>query len=1022
MKQSNITYRITRYIVTAMIVAFIVFSGFTDSVAQPFPLKKGGIVFRLDNNPSLMKLTQIDSVFTLHNQKFSMAITSWIFPIAPDYVDALKNYSAKGHEVMDNTPTHQTQFINLLNPADTVFFIGKPGVDHITPTRVCLAYSAVDTSQSHNEGLINVFGNMVISQAPGEFGNLNGNPYFFAIYLNTIDQVCLWYNRSAINPLDPDTVFVQSFWEEPVNFGNMINLRYHKLTQVNVLMQPEAIQLLGERSQELFDKYGIPRPVSWIHPVGQMPMLDGYQIKANLGDVLQYQAGSNYINEAYLCYNEYNPYGIRQFGMQNDRISISDHTYAWNKSRIANAVAKHMVNIDIATLVSPFGGWNSYLARLDSLLSWCVEKNIQIGTYSQWKTWLYDSIPNRVANVFPGLNVDLDDNSYPDGFDQQASITGQYDMTDGVAFSGGRSFALFEQGTFCQITQLAGIEKGKNIFSIYLKNIGSDSSGVKARFTFPETGNIQELDFTADTSAWSKFTGMVTVPPSVTVMNVVILRTDTMPDTLKISGMGFQSAGFLTSASYPHQSVIKNEQFDRIDLYQLVIDTIYTPTTINWSVKGADDMTFRDLTSRYMLPLKPQSFWVGTDSAWLMAYSPDGVLDSCRMSFASLPLIGTCPGSPITITLLDTLENDFIQWTSIPLDTTLSDPNIYNPTANPSVTTLYKVTAINPQGPIQYDSLLVVRFTVPTPWLPPDTNICEGDSLILTVSGGGSYLWNTGDTTASIYVAPSVSTFYSVVVTNSFGCSGNASIQVFVRPAPEVRMFGLWPAYCVYDYASSVFGQPAGGVFSGPGLVGDIFYPDKANIGLNMITYKYSDIYGCSNSDTLNVNVYPKPSVWPQPTDTVVCADKSILLNAGPGNSSYLWSNGINGQSVVVDTNGIGLGDYIIWVYVTKDGCVNMDTAYINFIDCHIGIEEVSGKEPYRIYPNPAGEYVTIESLDAKEKFFTVRILDLRGKTILTTSLFEQKAELSLNGIPSGLYLLQVNGAEAVYRFRLIRY
>jgi len=1023
MKQPFRLYHTFCINVTVLVVALWFIGGSIDTKGQPFSVKRGGITFRVDNNPVLSKLHQLNLLFSQYDQKFSMAMTSWVFPLSPDYVDTLISYSLKGYEVMDNSPTHRTQYFNLLNPADTALFIGKPGVHHVTPARVCLAYSAVDTSQAHNEGLVDVFGNMVVSQNPGEFGDLAGNPYFFALYLNTINRVCLWYNRSAFNPNDPDTVFIQSLWEEPVNFEqNYYNLRYHKLTQVNVLMQPEAIRLLGQRSLNLFDQYSIPRPTIWIHPSGQMPMLDGYQIKGVLGDYLAYNAGSNFVNESYLCYNEYNPYGIRQFGMQNDLISISNHTLEWNKSRIASAVAKHYMSVDVTTLEGTLGGWNSYLLRLDSLLNWCGENNIPIGTYSQWKAWLYDSIPNRVVDIFPALNVDIDQNDYPDGFDLESSITSQYDTTDGVPVSGGCSFSLMEEGIFCQVTQLAGLEKGDNFFTIWVKNVGPDSSAIRATFTFPETGNVQELEFISDTSSWIQGTGIITVPGSATIMNVSVIRTDTMPDTLKISGLGFRSAGFLTHSAYPHQYVVQNEQFDPINLYNLVIDTIYDPSTITWSVKNADTMTFRDLTSENMLPLKPHSFWIGSDTAWLMAMSPDGLRDSCRLSFTSFPMVGACPGLPLTITLLDTLENDFIQWTSVPFDSTLSNPNIYNPNANPDTTTLYRVTAINPQGPIFYDSLLVVRFPVPKPYLPPDTTICSGDSITLTASGGTHYYWNTGDTTASIRVAPEITTLYSVFVTNDFGCSDMASTQIFVRPAPVVMISDeLLPAYCVYDNPTNVSGIPEGGTFAGPGMVGDRFYPDSANLGLNEITYFYSDSYGCSNSDTARVHVYPKPYIQPQSTDTV-CADKSIILHAGPGNSSYLWSNGVTDSLVVVDTTGIGLGNYMIWVYVTKDGCVSLDTALINFIRCNIGIEDYSATTTYRIYPNPAGESVTIEDITIGDKEFSIEILTLRGEILIESIKNRTKTELNLNGIPAGLYLLQISGETGVYYFRLVHH
>jgi hypothetical protein len=1003
-----------------MVVVLFFIGGSIDTKGQPFPVKRGGLIFRVDNNPVLSKLHQMDALFSQYDQKFSMAMTSWVFPLAPAYVDTLISYSLKGYEVMDNSPTHQTQYFNLLNPADTALFIGKPGVHHVTSARVCLSYSAVDTSQAHNEGLVNVFGNMVISHNPGEFGDLTGNPYFFALYLNTINRVCLWYNRSAVNPNDPDTVFIQSLWEEPVNFGQIYNLHYHKLTQVNVLMQPEAIRLLGQRSLDLFDQFNIPRPTSWIHPSGQMPWLDGYQIKGILGDSLDYDAGSNFVNESYLCYNEYNPYGIRQFGMQNDLISISNHTLDWNKSLIANAVAKHYLSIDVTTLEGTLGGWNSYLLRLDSLLTWCGENNIPIGTYSQWKTWLYDSIPIRVIDIFPLLDMDIDQNNYPDGFDQENAITSQYDTTDGVSVSGGCSFSLTEEGILCQVTQLAGLEKGDNFFTIWVKNVGPDSSAIRATFTFPETGNVQELEFKSDTGIWIQKTGIITVPGSATIMNVSLVRTDTMPDTLKISGLGFRSAGFLSRSAYPHQNVVQNEQFDPINLYSLVIDTIYNPSTILWSVNNADTMTFRDLTSENMLPLKPHSFWVGSDSAWLIAMSPDGRKDSCHLSFTSFPMEGACPGLPLTITLLDTLENDFIQWTSVPFDSTISNPNSYNPSANPSVTTLYKVIAINPQGPIYYDSLLVVRFPVPQPYLPPDTNICSGDSITLTASGGSYYLWNTGDTTASIRVRPFTSTLYRVIVSNGYGCSDSAFTEVIVRPSPNVRIYGLWPAYCIYDNASSVFGDPEGGVFTGTGLNNGIFYPDSANLGKNVITYTYGDIYGCVNSDTVLVYVYPKPELLQQPDDTLVCADKFITLHAGPGNTSYLWSNGVPDSVVNVDTTGIGLGDYMIWVYVTKDGCVSIDTALITFIRCNIGIEDFSGTTAYQIYPNPAGESVTVEDMAGGDEEFSLEILNLRGEILLESYKNRYKTTLILDGIPSGLYILRISGETFLYHFRLV--
>jgi hypothetical protein len=66
------------------------------------------------------------------------------------------------------------------------------------------------------------------------------------------------------------------------------------------------------------------------------------------------------------------------------------------------------------------------------------------------------------------------------------------------------------------------------------------------------------------------------------------------------------------------------------------------------------------------------------------------------------------------------------------------------------------------------------------------TPICEGQSTTITATGGGNYLWNTGDTAAIITDTPSSSTIYSVTVTNSSGCTASDDFQIIVNPIPTV--------------------------------------------------------------------------------------------------------------------------------------------------------------------------------------------------------------------------------------------
>jgi hypothetical protein len=60
--------------------------------------------------------------------------------------------------------------------------------------------------------------------------------------------------------------------------------------------------------------------------------------------------------------------------------------------------------------------------------------------------------------------------------------------------------------------------------------------------------------------------------------------------------------------------------------------------------------------------------------------------------------------------------------------------------------------------------------------------ICQGDSVTLSVTGGSSIMWSTGETTQDIRV-PSTTTTYSVTVTNHCG-TGSASFTINEVPTP----------------------------------------------------------------------------------------------------------------------------------------------------------------------------------------------------------------------------------------------
>jgi len=102
---------------------------------------------------------------------------------------------------------------------------------------------------------------------------------------------------------------------------------------------------------------------------------------------------------------------------------------------------------------------------------------------------------------------------------------------------------------------------------------------------------------------------------------------------------------------------------------------------------------------------------------------------------------------------------------------------------SPITTTNYTVTGINNACVSKAISTVNVK---PSPSLTINGNstICLGDNTTLVASGATSYVWSTGDTTASIFLKPTLSTTYTVTGTTNT-CSNVATITVSVNTAVD---------------------------------------------------------------------------------------------------------------------------------------------------------------------------------------------------------------------------------------------
>lgn len=77
------------------------------------------------------------------------------------------------------------------------------------------------------------------------------------------------------------------------------------------------------------------------------------------------------------------------------------------------------------------------------------------------------------------------------------------------------------------------------------------------------------------------------------------------------------------------------------------------------------------------------------------------------------------------------------------------------------------------------------------------------------------------------------------------------------------------------------------------------------------------------------------------------------------------------------------------------------------YSDTFMGTDE-TGKAEYKIYPNPASDFITIENLKPNS---TLELFDNSGKMLKNISNNQSaKTEISIKDLPSGVYYLKING------------
>ena len=268
-------------------------------------------------------------------------------------------------------------------------------------------------------------------------------------------------------------------------------------------------------------------------------------------------------------------------------------------------------------------------------------------------------------------------------------------------------------------------------------------------------------------------------------------------------------------------------------------------------------------------------------------------VDSTIVTVNPLPTPDAGPDTAICIfdsTQLGATGGVGYQWSPV---TGLSNPNIANPWASPTVTTEYIVTVTDGNGCENSDTVLVTVNPLPIADAGPDVTICQGDLEQLNASGGVTYQWSpTGGLSdpniADPQTSPPSTTTYTVLVTDANGCQASDDVLVVVNLAPIIDA-GPDITLCIGD--TGQFNASGGVTYSWTPTagLGNVNSPNPLVFTTVTTTYTVVgiDANGCDNSDSVTVFINPLPII-DAGADATICINDSTQLNAS-GGVSYSW-------------------------------------------------------------------------------------------------------------------------------------
>lgn len=310
---------------------------------------------------------------------------------------------------------------------------------------------------------------------------------------------------------------------------------------------------------------------------------------------------------------------------------------------------------------------------------------------------------------------------------------------------------------------------------------------------------------------------------------------------------------------------------------------------------------------------------------------------------------------------------------------------------------LFSVTVTNEAGCSVTASTRTDLLEAPSTEIKGLLAICRNDtSIIYAGEGPYDYLWNTGEETSSIEIAPQETSVYSVTVTNGAGCSSVYSETITVHPSYHIELED--------DICQNL-------PYTGYGFS----LPVQDSAGIFRHTKELLTASGCDSIVILTLTVKPKPVLQEEISGpTIVNTEGHYHYSIGRTlyAEGFQWS--ISNPGWTISDNGSSA----ITLHITSRGSGTLTVLAANEcglsstsalqINSSISVTETDPENEYSVFPNPATTFIQIHSPVAGIDPIEVELTDMNGKKVKYAKSINDKIYLNIADLSSGTYILNI--------------